>query len=336
MNPDGLGFPLVPPAASTMAGRLDALVLVWLGVTGGVTLLVAALILWFAFHYRRRPGDRTPPQVVGSPLVETVWVLVPLALFMIPFVWGARLYVDFYRTPPGALEITGVGRQWMWKFYHPGGLEEIDELHLPLGRPVRLILTSEDVIHSFFVPAFRAKQDAVPGRYVTLAFQPSRTGRFHLFCSEYCGTAHSQMRGWVTVMRPDEYERWAALGATRSAASEGAKLFQQYGCFVCHRDDSLRRAPSLAGLYGRPVQLQTGERVVADETYLRESILDPAAKVVLGYQPIMPPFRGRLSEEQVLQLIAYVKSLGRAPAAGGPPADLPPEGQPLFPTPPSP
>jgi cytochrome c oxidase subunit 2 len=193
-------------------------------------------------------------------------------------------------------------------------------------------MTSEDVIHSFFAPAMRQKQDVLPGRYTIVWFTPDRVGRYHLFCAEYCGTDHSHMRGGVTVMEPSEYERWLALEASESAASRGSKLFQQLGCFTCHRSDSLRRAPVLAGLFGRPVQLTTGAVVIADETYLRESILDPAAKIVLGYQPIMPTFRGRVGEEQILQLIAYIKSLEGATSAARADAEIPPEGEPIFPS----
>jgi cytochrome c oxidase subunit 2 len=322
-----LGFPLFPPAASVMADRVDQLFLFMLALTGLVTATIAALVLYFAFRYRRRSETMIPPQTTGSHLLEWTWALVPLAIFMIPFVWGAKLYAEMYTPPAGALEIDVEARQWMWKFQHPGGQKEINELHVPTGRPVKLTIASQDVIHSFFVPAFRMKQDAVPGRYTTVWFEAKRLGRYHLFCSEYCGTAHSHMQGWVTVMEPAEYESWLALGATQSLASEGAKLFQQLGCFTCHRPDSLRRGPVLAGLYGHRVQLADGTMVVADDTYIRESILDPAAKVVLGYQPIMPTFRGRVTEEQIRQLIAFIKSM----SADASERAFAPEGEPLFP-----
>jgi cytochrome c oxidase subunit 2 len=303
-----------------------------LALTGTVSLGVAAFVVYSAVRYRRR-GRELPPQVPGSTLIELGWALIPLGLFMIPFIWGASIYLDMYRPVPGSLEITGYGKQWMWKFEHPGGQREIDELHLPVGRPVTLRLSSEDVIHSFFVPAFRVKQDVLPGRYTTVSFEPTREGRFHLFCSEYCGTAHSGMRGWVTVMSDADYERWLTLGASRSPASEGAKLYQQFGCVLCHREDSLHRAPALSGLYGRPVQLSTGQTVIADESYLRESIMDPGAKVAQGYQPIMPSFRGQLSEEQLGQLIAFIRSLGPGRAGPGepPPEPFAPANEPLFP-----
>jgi cytochrome c oxidase subunit II len=328
MNQHGLGFPLFPDRASVMADRVDVLFFFLLALTGLVTIAVAALVLYFAVRYRRRPGPPViPRQIRGSTGLELAWTIGPMLVFLIPFVWGARLYVEAYQAPPGAMTINGIGKQWMWKFQHPGGQREIDSLHVPLGRPVRLLLTSEDVIHSLYVPAFRMKQDVLPGRYTTVWFQADRAGTFHLFCSEFCGTSHSQMRGWVTVMEPDAYERWLTLEASESLASRGAKLFQQLGCWTCHRDDSLRRAPVLAGLYGRPVQLADGRVVRADETYIRESILEPAAKVVLGWQPIMPTFKGRVNEEQMMQLVAYIQSL--PPTEGG---SLAPGGQPLFPT----
>jgi cytochrome c oxidase subunit II len=326
MNDGGLGFPLFPPRASVMADRVDALFFFLLSLTGLVTIVVAALVVYFAFRYRRRAGDGIPPQVEGSIPLELAWTLGPALIFLIPFVWGAHLYVEAYQAPRDAITITGIGKQWMWKFEHPGGQREIDTLHVPLGKPVRLLLTSEDVIHSFYIPAFRTKQDVLPARYTTVWFQGTTPGTFHLFCSEYCGTSHSQMRGSVTVMTPEAYERWLTLGASESPASRGAKLFEQLGCNTCHRDDSRRRAPVLAGLYGHPVQLADGRVITADEDYIRESILDPAAKVVFGWQAIMPTFKGRVSEEEVMELIAYIQSM-----AGETRGAFAPEGEPLFP-----
>jgi cytochrome c oxidase subunit 2 len=326
VNTDGiLGFPLFPESASAAASRVDALFFFLVALTGVVTIVIAVLVVVFAFRYRRRPGrPELPPQIRGSHAIEIAWIVGPTLIFLIPFVWGARLYTEAYTGPADALTITAVGKQWMWKFQHPGGQREIDQLHVPLDRPVKLLMTSEDVIHSLYVPAFRLHQDVVPGRYTTVWFRATKAGTYHLFCSEYCGAAHSQMRGSVVAMEPEAYERWLALGATESAASRGGKLFQQLGCNTCHRGDSLRRAPVLAGLYGRPVQLTDGRIVLADPEYLRESIVEPAAKIVLGWQPIMPTFRGRISEEQMLELIAYIQSLTEEPFA--------PEGEPIFPT----
>jgi len=216
-----------------------------------------------------------------------------------------------YRAPNEALDIYVVAKQWMWKFQHLDGQREINELHIPVGQRVKVTLTTEDVIHSFFVPAFRIKMDVVPGKYSTIWFEATKPGRYHLFCAEYCGTNHSGMIGWIDVMEPSEYQSWLAGGAAEgSLASSGEKLFQQLACITCHRSDAQGRGPVLEGLFGKQVQLQAGGKVVADESYLRESILNPRAKVVAGFQPIMPTFQGQVSEEQVLQLIAYIKSIG--------------------------
>jgi cytochrome c oxidase subunit II len=230
---------------------------------------------------------------------------------MIMFIWGTSLYVTAYRPPAGALEVFVVGKQWMWKLQHPEGQREIDELHIPMGRPIRLTMTSEDVIHSFFIPAFRIKKDVLPGRYTTIWFEATKPGEYHLFCTQYCGTNHAAMIGRVVVMKPVDYERWLGGAAGESMVSAGERLFQAEGCIGCHRLDGTGPAPSLVGVFGKPVQLQGGETVTADADYIRESILSPMAKIVAGYQPIMPTFQGRLSEEQLLRLIAYIKSLGK-------------------------
>jgi len=226
------------------------------------------------------------------------WSVVPLLLMMILFVWGARVYFAIARPPANAAELFVVGKQWMWKIQHPEGNREINELHVPLGRPIKLTLTSEDVIHSFFLPEFRIKTDVLPGRYSTLWFQADRTGEFHLFCAQYCGAEHSRMVGRVIVMEPRDYQAW--LGGERRggrSVDSGEALFVSRACNTCHRPDTAARAPLLAGLIGRRVALQGGRSVVADEGYVRESILDPQAKIVAGYQPIMPTFKGQLSEE---------------------------------------
>jgi cytochrome c oxidase subunit 2 len=208
----------------------------------------------------------------------------------------------------------------MWKIQHSDGQREINELHVPVGRPVRLTMTSEDVIHDFFVPAFRMKQDVLPGRYTNAWFQATRPGRYHLFCSQYCGTKHSAMIGWIDVMEPVAYQAWLSGGAGgESLAAAGAKLFVQHACNTCHRPDSLARGPNLEGLFGKTVRLAGGRTVVADESYIRESIVNPNAKMVAGFQPLMPTFQGLISEEGLLQLVAYIKSLSRPNAATGAP-----------------
>jgi cytochrome c oxidase subunit 2 len=229
---------------------------------------------------------------------------------MVIFVWGAGLYFAMSRPPDDALDIYVVGKQWMWKFQHLDGQREINELHVPAGRAIRLIATSEDVIHDWFVPAFRVKADVIPGRYVNIWFQATKPGRYHLFCAEYCGTKHSGMTGEVVVMQPREYQVWLGGGETGGTlASAGERLFVDLACNTCHRPDSQGRGPVLDGLIGRTVKLQSGESIVADEAYVRESILNPSAKITSGYQPIMPTFQGLVTEEQVLQIIEYVKSL---------------------------
>ena len=318
-------LPFFPEQASTMAKRVDALYGFLVSVSGFFAVLIAVLVVTFAIRYRRRsPGDRPAP-IHGSLRLELLWTVIPFGLAMVMFSWGASVYVSMARPPDDALTVFVVGKQWMWKLQHVEGRREINELHVPVGRAVRLTMTSEDVIHSFFVPAFRIKQDVIPGRYTTAWFEATKPGTYHLFCAEYCGTQHSGMIGQVVVMEPAEYQAWLSGGApTGSMASKGAALFEQLGCITCHRGDSGGRGPQLAGVFGKPVRLQTGESVVADESYLRESILNPQAKVVAGFQPIMPTFKGLVSEEGIMQLIAYIKEQGTVSgeqaAAGEPPA----------------
>jgi cytochrome c oxidase subunit 2 len=230
---------------------------------------------------------------------------------MVMFVWGASLYVTMSSPPEAALQIHVVGKQWMWKFQHPEGPREINELHVPAGQPVQLLMTSEDVIHSVYVPAFRIKMDAVPGRYTTTWFEATQTGTFHLFCTEYCGTSHAGMTGRVVVMPPAEYEKWLSGSVTgETPVQAGERLFNQLGCHTCHRAAPGGQGPTLVGVFGQPVRLQSGEEAIVDEAYLRESILYPNAKVVAGYSPIMPTFQGQMSEEDILHILAYIRSLG--------------------------
>ncbi len=304
-------LPLFPEQASTMAQRVDALYYFLLSVSGFFAVLIAVLVIVFAVRFRRRSPDERPAPIHGSLGLELFWTLIPFSLAMIMFFWGASVYVSLRRPPADALSVFVVGKQWMWKLQHLEGRREINELHVPTGRAVKLTMTSEDVIHSFFVPAFRVKQDVIPGRYTTAWFEATKTGTYHLFCAEYCGTEHSGMIGHVTVMEPAEYQAWLSGGAgSGSMASKGASLFEQLGCITCHRGTPDARGPQLAGLFGKPVQLQSGETVIADETYLRESILNPQAKIVAGFQPIMPTFKGLVSEEGIMQLIAYIKEQG--------------------------
>jgi cytochrome c oxidase subunit II len=312
-------LPIFPEQASTFAARVDALYtfLVVLSLVFG--LGIAAALAFFAVRYRRRQANERPALIEGSLVLELGWTIGPLLIVTVIFFWGATLFFSMERIPPDAMEIYVVGKRWMWKIQHMTGQREINELHVPVGQAVRLTLTSEDVIHSFYIPAFRIKKDAVPGRYTAEWFRATKPGRYHLFCAEYCGTKHSGMIGEIVVMEPAAFQEWLAGGPTQSPAAEGEKLFASLACQTCHRPDSGGRGPRLDGLFGNPVALADGRSAVADAEYIRESIVMPSAKVVAGYQPIMPTFEGQVTEEQLLQLVAYVQSLaspsGAAPAA---------------------
>src|SRR6478609_6406547 len=294
-------FPFFPPAASEQAAQVDALYFFLVAVTAFFTALVAILVVVFAVKFRRKHGDEIGVAIHGSLALELLWTFIPLGIAMIMFVWGAKVFFDLYRPPAGAMEIFVVGKQWMWKAQHADGQREINELHVPVGRPVKLIMGSEDVIHSYYIPAFRVKADVIPGRYNTLWFQATKPGRYHLFCAEYCGTKHSGMIGSIVVMEPSAFQTWLAGGASGSPAEEGRKLFESLACVTCHRADSQGRGPRLDGLFGRSVQLADGSTVVANADYIHESIVNPTAKVVAGFQPIMPTFQGLVTEDQILQ-----------------------------------
>ncbi len=301
---------LFPRAASTEAQSVDNLFIFLLSLCGLVALVVVVLIIYFAVRYRRRSDDQLAQWAGTVSWMEWTWTIVPMLIFIGIFLWGVKLYFAAVRPPTAAIEINVVAKQWMWKFQHPEGQREIDELHIPVGRPVKLKLISQDVIHSFFVPDFRLHRDVLPGRYLYAWFEATTPGRYHLFCSQYCGTDHSGMVGYVYVMEPADYQRWLMGGGEGSLASQGQKLFRQLACNTCHTGDASARGPVLDGLYGQTVQLQDGTTVVADDAYIRESILNPRAKVVAGFQPIMPTFQSQVDEEQVLELIEYLKSLG--------------------------
>lgn len=303
-------FPLWPERASTVAGQVDTLFIALIIITGSVSILVWLVIIYFGIRYRRRPDNELAQEYEPPQILEIAWTVLPLLIFMGIFVWGAWVYFQQQRVPANAIDVYATGRQWMWKFEHAGGQREIDALHVPVNRPIRITMASEDVIHSLWFPAFRVKADVLPSRYRTMWFQATKTGRFHIFCAEYCGTQHSGMIGWVDVMEPTEYQRWLAGGSEGSMASQGEKLFQKYACNTCHTDDATGRGPVLQGLYGKQVTLSDGRSITADENYIRESILNPQAKVVQGFQPLMPTFQGQVSEEDLLKLLAYVRSLG--------------------------
>jgi cytochrome c oxidase subunit II len=297
-----------------MASRVDALYLFLIAVTAFFSLLIAGLIVYFAVKYRRRSPDAVGERIHGSTLLEIGWTVVPFLITMVIFVWGASVFFAMASPPAETLNIYVVGKQWMWKFQHLDGQREINELHVPVGRNVKLIATSEDVIHDFFVPAFRMKADVLPGRYVNIWFHATTPGRYHLFCAEYCGTRHSGMIGEVVVMEANEYQEWLSGGAPEgSLASAGEKAFADLACNNCHRPDSGGRGPVLNGLFGKTITTEAGEMVLVDEAYIRESILNPSAKIAAGYQPIMPTFQGLVTEEGLLELIEYVKALKTLP-----------------------
>ena len=297
-----------------MAGRVDALYFFLLAVSIFFSLLIAGLIVYYAVKFRRRDDDAVGVQVHGGTILEITWTIVPFLITMVIFVWGASVYFAMARPPDETLNIYVVGKQWMWKFQHLDGQREINELHVPVGRDVKLVTTSEDVIHDLFVPAFRIKADVIPGRYVSIWFRATKPGRYHLFCAEYCGTKHSGMIGEVIVMDPNEYQTWLSGGAPEgSLADAGGKLFQDLACNTCHRPDAQGRGPVLQGLFGKSVLMQNGDTITVDEAYIRESILNPAAKITAGFQPIMPTFQGLITEEQVLELVEYVKALKALP-----------------------
>jgi cytochrome c oxidase subunit II len=293
-----------------MAPRVDSLYFFLVGLTVFFSLLIAGLIVTYAIKFRRRSPDSIGARIHGGLVLEITWSVIPFLITMGIFVWGASVFFAMSRPPDETLNVYVVGKQWMWKFQHLDGQREINELHVPVGRPVKLIMTSEDVIHDVFVPAFRVKADVIPGRYTHLWFEPTKPGSYHLFCAEYCGTKHSGMVGQIVVMEPNDYQSWLSGGAAEgSLASAGQKLFQDLACNTCHRPDAQGRGPVLQNLFGKTVELNTGERVVVDEAYVRESILNPQSKVTLGFQPIMPTFQGLVTEEGLLELIEYVKSL---------------------------
>lgn len=321
-------LPFFPEQASNFASRVDPLFIFVLLTCLFFAVLVTLLVIYAAFRYRRTSPGEVGSTVEGNTLLEIGWTTIPLMIALVMFAWGAVVYTNYRIAPKDTLDIYVVGKQWMWKLQQPNGKREINELHIPVNRDIKLIMGSEDVIHDFYVPAFRVKMDVVPGRYNTMWFRPTKIGKYHFFCSQYCGTNHAVMGGWVTVMDPADYAAWLSDEAADSnPAAAGEKLFTQLACVTCHLGNGTGRAPSLNGVYGAKVLLADGSIVVADDAYIRESILQPKAKIVAGYQPVMPTFQGLVTEEQILNLTAYIKTLqsqpvpakgaGIAPAAAG-------------------
>jgi cytochrome c oxidase subunit 2 len=306
-------IPFWQPGDSAHAADVDLLFVGLSAVSFLVLALLFTLLLTFAVRYRAGSAADRDHRTRKSWHWEVGWTAATLLGFLVLFVWGAHLYFEPYQARGDALPIYVVAKQWMWKVQHPGGQREINELHIPAGQPVRLIMASQDVIHSFFMPAFRIKRDVVPGRYESLSFEAQRPGIYHLFCAEYCGTDHSRMTGRIVVLTGAEYESWLARqDAGDTLAAEGARVFRALGCSGCHGVGSAVRAPPLEGLYGQPVPLQGGDVVVADEKYIRDSILLPRAQIVAGYEPLMPSYAGKVSEDDLVRLVAYIKSLAEA------------------------
>ncbi len=318
-------IPFVPPSASTLSGKVDALYFYLSGVTVFFALLIGGVLIFFVIKYRRRSPYEIPRPVAGSHKLETLWSVIPFIIAMSMFAWGAQLYFQNSRPPQNAVEIYVVGKQWMWKIQHTTGQREINELHVPVGRRIKLIMTTEDVIHDFFIPAFRIKADVVPGRYTTQWFEATKAGKYHLFCAEYCGMNHSGMIGQVVVMEPTEFDNWLSGNTNQqSPAVAGQQLYQTIGCVSCHgANGEGGRGPALAGLFGRQEFLNNGQTVKADEAYIRESVINPQAKLVNGFGPIMPTFQGQISEEQLVQILAFIKSLPAAGVQSNAPAPAP-------------
>jgi cytochrome c oxidase subunit 2 len=306
-------IPFWQPGDSVHAADVDLLFAGLLATSILALVLLFFLLFTFAIRYRAGSSADRDHRIKKSWHWEVSWTVVTLVGFLALFAWGVHLYFDIYGIRSDALPIYVVAKQWMWKVQHPGGQREINELHIPVAQPIQLIMASQDVIHSFFMPAFRIKRDVVPGRYENLSFQAERTGIYRLFCAEFCGTDHSRMTGRIVVLSKTEYEKWLSeQRASDTLASTGASLFRQLGCSGCHAAGSVVRAPPLEGLYGRPVPLQSGEVVVADDKYIRDSILLPDSQITAGYQPVMPSFAGKVTENDLIGLIAYIKSLADA------------------------
>src|ERR1700734_2943982 len=300
---------LFPAEASGIAPYVDALYFFLVAITIFGTTFVAILLLVFSVRYRREKNP-VATQGEGSTLLEATWTIIPLAIFLVTFVWGALLYFRIYNPPTNAMNIYIVGKQWMWKAEHPGGQHEINALHIPIGRPVQLTMISQDVFHSFSIPDFRVKREVIPGRYLTVWFNATTPGVYHIFCTQYCGTNHSAMIGEVTVLSPDDYEKWTQTSTSgMSLAQNGERLFASMGCNACHSGSAAARGPNLAGVYGSKLQLTNGSQVLVNDAYLRDSILNPSQHVTAGYAPIMPTYQGQISEDGLIDLVEYVKSL---------------------------
>jgi cytochrome c oxidase subunit II len=310
-------IPFWPDIAAENAIAVNALFVAVLGLASLIMLTVIGMMLTFCFRYRRASPVSRAGLADKTWHLEIGWTAGTLGVFLILFVFGAAVYIYLYQAPPGDEEVYVVGKQWMWKVEHPGGQREIDALHVPVDKTIRVVMASEDVIHSFFVPAFRVKRDVVPGTLEILWFKPIKTGVFRLECTQYCGLQHATMLGEIVVMTGADYAQWLTeQGVHKSLARQGEEVFIARGCSGCHDRNSTVHAPSLAGLYGTVVHLQDGSVRMADEAYIRECIVNPRSFTVAGYPPVMPDYSGQLGEDDLLKLVAYIKSLGRAPESG--------------------
>jgi cytochrome c oxidase subunit 2 len=311
MNATGHALDLWPAAASASATETDHLILSFTVLTLLLTVPIFVAFTWFALVYRKGVRADRRHTEVRSSAIEMTWMIGPFLLTLFFFAWGAQMFMRHRTIPAGGLQISAIGRQWMWKFQHPGGQSEIDDLHVPVGENIVMHMISQDVIHSFYLPSLRIQMEVLPDRYTDMWFKADKVGSYHLFCSEYCGTDHSVMGGTLTVMEPADYQRWLdASGSALSLASAGEALFSSYGCSGCHQGQSTVRAPSLVGLYGKPVPLRNGGTLVADDSYIRNKILDPNDNLIAGYKQVMPSFKGVIPEDDLLKLVAYVKSTG--------------------------
>jgi len=321
------GIPIFPDQASTFARDVDVLYFFILAVCALFATGVAITVIYFGIRYHKTHDGEIGARIEGSLPLELLWSVIPTIIAMVMFGWGATVFYHLRRPPDEAMHIYAVGKQWMWKFQHLEGQREINELHIPAGQPIKVTISSEDVLHSLYFPAFRTKMDAIPGRYTELWFEAQRPGSYHIFCAEYCGTNHSGMIGTVTVLEPAQYQAWLQGGGLEGTlAQRGAKLFNDLACSTCHVDTGQGRGPSLKGIIGTTVDLQSGDTVTVDEAYLRESILNSQAKVVKGFQPLMPTFQGLISEENLVALIEHVKSMSPNASATAAPTTPAPAG----------
>jgi cytochrome c oxidase subunit 2 len=305
-------FPMQPPAASTIAGGIDQLYYFLTGITVFFSVLIFSIIFYFMIKYRRRSPDEVPPETHAPLVLELAWTVIPSAICVVMFFWSSYLFVRNSRPPAASSEIFVIGKQWMWHIQHPEGPREINELHVPVNQPIQLTMTSQDVIHDFYIPAFRVKKDVLPNHYSQIWFEATQTGTFHIYCAQYCGTNHAEMIGWVYVMSPSDYAAWLAGGEQNEAmSSSGEHLFSLLGCSSCHAGAGQSgTGPSLAGIYGQSQKFADGSTHLVDDTLIRQAIVEPDSVQLPNYKNVMPTFKGQLTEEQMLQLIAYVKSLG--------------------------